>query len=316
MEVSVIIPAYNAASFVERAVKSALRHTEVKEILLIEDGSKDNTLQICKELRQQHNIVKLFQHNQGENQGAGATRNLGIRNATQNFIAFLDADDYYTEIRFQKEKEIFKKHPDADGVYGAIGVEYLDAVGAKAWEAKGFDHNTLTTVNKPVDPDHLFAFLTDFDNPKDYDGYFSIDAFTIKREQLLTSEIKFDASLRLHQDTIFLWQAAYALNLYTGEFEKPLAMRCVHSDNRFIHTKKLNASRSKMYKVMRDWTILQKLQNNFIEFFNQKYFEHYISSKEKTVKHFSYLKLLLVDRRIRNNFSKKQLKFVLRQIFS
>lgn len=316
MNVSVIIPAYNTASFIERAVNSALLHPEVMEILLVEDGSKDNTLEMCQRLKQQHIKVKLFQHANGKNQGAGATRNLGIKNATQEFIAFLDADDYYTEIRFLKEKEIFKNNPGADGVYGAIGVEYLDAFGAKAWEAKGFDEKTLTTVNKLINPKHLFEYLIGVKNPKDYRGYYSIDALTIKRNSLLASQVLFSPSLKLHQDTVFIWQTAYALKLLTGEFEKPLAIRGVHADNRFIHTNKLNDSRSKMYKVMRDWTIVQKINNNIFERFNHKYFSHYISSKTKIGKPFFYLKLLIIDSATRNNFGKKQLRLIYKQMFT
>jgi len=242
MEVSVIIPAYKAAAFLERAVESALQLPEVKEILLVEDGSLDETLGVCQRLSQKHTVVKLFQHPNGKNKGAGTSRNLGIANATQAFIAFLDADDYYTEIRFKKEKEIFKNNPDADGVYGAIGVSYLDKKGAEAWEDKGLNEGSLTTVNKIVAPEHLFDFLIGTANPKAYRGYYSIDGLTLKRKSLLDSKILFHTSLRLHQDTVFLWKTAYALKLYTGEFENPIAMRGVHADNRFIHASRLHVS--------------------------------------------------------------------------
>lgn len=316
MKVSVIIPAYNAAPFLIRAVESALQHLEVKEVILVEDGSKDNTLEVCQRLSEQHTAVKLLRHHKGQNKGAGASRNLGINNATQEFIAFLDADDYFTKIRFQKEKEVFKNYPDADGVYGAIGVEYLDTVGAKAWEAKGLDQKSLTTVNKRIDPDHLFEFIIGINNRENYNGYFSIDGLTIKRKSLLEAKVLFDHSLRLHQDTVFLWQASYYLKLYTGEFENAVAIRGVHDNNRFIHENKLDKSRSAQYLVIRDWAIQQKLDEKIINRFHQKFFKHYITSKSKLEKPFSYLKLLVIDNGTRNNFSKKQLKFIWKQMFS
>src|SRR5690554_3354498 len=115
MNISVIIPVYNAELFLRKAVESALQFKEVKEVLLIEDGSPDNALSICKELTIEDNRVKLLQHPNNENRGAGASRNLGLKNASQDYIAFLDADDFFLPNRFEKDKEIFSRYEDADG---------------------------------------------------------------------------------------------------------------------------------------------------------------------------------------------------------
>ncbi|WP_432409979.1 glycosyltransferase family 2 protein [Rasiella sp. SM2506] len=310
MNISVIIPAYNAAAFLERAVQSVLQHPEVKELLLVEDGSTDDTLQVCQRLRAANTNVHVFQHPNGQNKGAGASRNLGIANATQEYIAFLDADDFYTARRFKKEKETFENYPDADGVYGAIGVEYLDAIGAKAWEAKGLDQETLTTVNKILPPDHLFEYIAGIYNADGYTGYFSIDGLTIKRNAIIKLKLEFDTSLQLHQDTVFMWQASYHLKLYTGEFELPIAVRGVHADNRFIHKNKLHASRSKQYKVLRDWGLQASLDKRVVNRFQLRFFRNYLRSKNSWEKPFFYMKLLLKDTYTRNLFGKKQLKIV------
>jgi glycosyltransferase involved in cell wall biosynthesis len=81
MQVSVITPVYNAASFVTQAVESALQQPETAEVLIIEDGSPDNSLEVCQELAKKYEKVKLLRHPNGENRGAGASRNLGMRNA-------------------------------------------------------------------------------------------------------------------------------------------------------------------------------------------------------------------------------------------
>ncbi|MGZ5196876.1 MAG: glycosyltransferase family 2 protein, partial [Kaistella sp.] len=62
MKISVIIPVYNAAAFLRKAVESALKHTEVEEVVLIEDASPDHSLEICKELVSENKKVKLFQN--------------------------------------------------------------------------------------------------------------------------------------------------------------------------------------------------------------------------------------------------------------
>ena len=80
-EVSVIIPVYNAEKFVRNAVLSALACEEVAEIVLVEDQSPDNAFEVCKSLEKEFDQVKLIQHSDQGNHGAGASRNLGIRNA-------------------------------------------------------------------------------------------------------------------------------------------------------------------------------------------------------------------------------------------
>ena len=107
MNISIIIPVYNAERFLEKAVDSALQFSEVKEILLVEDGSPDQSLEVCKKLLIKDKRIKLLQHPDQGNHGAGASRNLGLEKATGDFIAFLDADDYYLINRFDAEKEIF-----------------------------------------------------------------------------------------------------------------------------------------------------------------------------------------------------------------
>ena len=62
MEVSVIIPVYNAAPFVEKAVRSALMQEEVKEVLVIDDGSTDGSWEIVQRLTNEERRVRLFQH--------------------------------------------------------------------------------------------------------------------------------------------------------------------------------------------------------------------------------------------------------------
>src|SRR5690606_16621737 len=95
VNISVIIHVYNAEKYLEKAVKSALKFDVVTEVILVEDRSPDNAYQICKDLASSNDRVKLYTHPNNENRGAGASRNLGLEKAIGNYIAFLDADDFY-----------------------------------------------------------------------------------------------------------------------------------------------------------------------------------------------------------------------------
>lgn len=76
MKISVVIPVYNAEKYVESAVNSALQQKETAEVILVEDNSPDNALAICTKLSQDNPRVRLIRHSDGENHGAGESRNL------------------------------------------------------------------------------------------------------------------------------------------------------------------------------------------------------------------------------------------------
>jgi len=230
-EVSVIIPVYHAEKYLEEAVISALQHQCVKEVLLVEDRSPDNALFLCKELERNEPRVKLLQHPGGENRGAGASRNLGIRNAACEYVAFLDADDWYLPNRFDAELKLFAD-PAIDGVYGATAV-YDNEKGL-------LDLASLSTVkasdsNTPL----LMTLLTPGA------GRFTTDAITV-RKSLLDKTGLFETSLRLHQDTHLWLRLAHNGNLVKGITEEAICVRRVHHLNR-IATKNV-ISRQLLYE--------------------------------------------------------------------
>src|SRR5699024_12525651 len=91
MLVSVIIPAYNVEKTLERAVKSAMLQTYRElEILIIDDGSLDNSGLIADKLTEEDSRIRVIHQING---GLSADRNTGIEEAAVDYIAFLDSDD-------------------------------------------------------------------------------------------------------------------------------------------------------------------------------------------------------------------------------
>ena len=182
--ISVIIPVYNAEKYVTKAVESALNQKETKEVILIEDGSKDNSMQVCMSLAEKYEKVKLHFHHGNINKGAGRSRNLGIKKATGDFIAFLDADDFYLSNRFCAEKEIFVEKPLTDGVYGALGFHYYSQEGKKKYKERGFGE--LTTIRGKITPSDLFFSLLGLH--EEINGNFSLDTLTLKERCFLEKQ--------------------------------------------------------------------------------------------------------------------------------
>ncbi|QNS41314.1 glycosyltransferase family 2 protein [Chryseobacterium manosquense] len=89
--ISIIIPVYNAELYLKECISSILSQTyENIEIILVNDGSTDNSLDICYDFQKNDNRVKIFSK---KNQGVSETRNYGINNAKGDYITFIDSDD-------------------------------------------------------------------------------------------------------------------------------------------------------------------------------------------------------------------------------
>lgn len=99
MKISVIVPLYNAESYLEKCILSVLNQTYSNwELILIDDGSNDKSGEIIDMATQRdHRIIALHQ----ENKGAGSSRNKGIDIATGDYVVFLDADDFIDPDYFQ-----------------------------------------------------------------------------------------------------------------------------------------------------------------------------------------------------------------------
>lgn len=91
--ISVIVPAYNAENTIKRSVDSVIENTfKELEIIVVDDGSKDNTCKIVKSIIKEDERVKLISKKNG---GVSSARNLGIQKASAPYIMFLDSDDTY-----------------------------------------------------------------------------------------------------------------------------------------------------------------------------------------------------------------------------
>ena len=90
--ISVIVPIYNAEKYLKRCIESIISQTyKNMEIILINDGSKDNSKKICNEFLKKDCRIKLINK---ENEGVSAARNYGINAAIGKYISFVDADDW------------------------------------------------------------------------------------------------------------------------------------------------------------------------------------------------------------------------------
>jgi glycosyltransferase involved in cell wall biosynthesis len=230
MQVSVLIPVYNAAPYVRQAVESALAQAETAEVVLVEDASPDDSLAVCQSLVVEYpDRVRLFRHPGGENRGAGASRNLAIEKSRYPFIAFLDADDYFMPERFAVTKRVFEEKPYVDGVYEAVGgIVESEAVRKRLQDQNitGFVDKPYTT-SEPLEGDALrLAFLTGQVNEFNHIG------LTLKREAAERVG-GYSTTLKLHQDSHFTFRLICTAYLAPGEQTNAVTIYRFHEANRW-----------------------------------------------------------------------------------
>ncbi len=270
-KVSVVIPVYNAENFLRNAVESAVNINEVAEIILIEDNSPDNALKVANELQMEYKKVKVYQHPDKGNHGAGASRNLGIERAKYDYIAFLDADDYYLQERFKKDKELFMGNVDCDGVYNSVGTHFYSEDAERGFYDKGFGYQEILTLTDSVGPDELFSVL--FNQHSKVTGQFCTDGITLKKE-VFEKVGYFNNELKLRQD-IHLWRRlAGFCNLYAGELLKPVAMRGIHENNRMTKVEDHEEYMDLYWNSLNDEFKRNKLERNKYRLFKQAYFNY------------------------------------------
>lgn len=108
MLVSVIITTFNSAEFIERSLTSVLEQSYKNiEIIVVDDNSKDNTLDILKAYEDKIKVIK-----KEKNLGPANSRNLGIMSCNGDLISFLDADDYWKKKKINEQVKYAKQYPD------------------------------------------------------------------------------------------------------------------------------------------------------------------------------------------------------------
>ncbi len=127
-KISVIIPAYNASATILETIGSVQSQTFADfELIVVDDGSTDNTLAILKSIGDER--LKIIS---SQNGGVAAARNLGISQANGEFFTFLDADDLWTVDKLQLQLEALLDNPEASVAYSFT--QYIDEYSQPLWK--------------------------------------------------------------------------------------------------------------------------------------------------------------------------------------
>ncbi|MDO5292492.1 MAG: glycosyltransferase [bacterium] len=183
--VSVIIPIYNAASYLEKCIESVIQQTYEKlQIILINDGSTDNSLEICNKFRKKDIRIEVIST---ENEGVSAARNKGLASAKGQYLCFMDSDDY---IETNMIERLYKRYVNTSvqlsicGFYEIIGYTKIQ--------------RTIGRVQQ-LDKEHAIEQLLEEES---YRGYLWNKMFDV--EIIKKHKICFDSSIKVWEDVLFV----------------------------------------------------------------------------------------------------------------
>jgi len=238
-EVSIIIPSHNSGNFLNEAIKSVIEQTYKNlEIIVVNDGSIDDTEKIVKDWQEKDKRIRYLKHQ--KNKGLGAARNTGITNSRGEYIAFLDADDVWLpkkiEIQINKINDL-----DADLVFSNWYIwEPIKNVRVKA-----FNSNPLR--NKE---DLLCLFIKkNFGNP----------STTLLKKSSLEKIGLFDESLKSSED-YGLWLRFILKGMKIVFCIEPLIYSRKHPEQMTANTYRMRTSRLAVFKK-----IIQNEPNTLIK---------------------------------------------------
>ncbi len=122
---SIIVPLYNKAPYVRKVLESIVNQTfQDYEVIIVNDGSTDNSLDVVKELFERFKILDFrFKILNQENAGVAAARNNGVAKSKGEYLCFLDADDWWEKEYLEEMDRLIKEYPDA-GLYATNYVYY------------------------------------------------------------------------------------------------------------------------------------------------------------------------------------------------
>jgi len=233
MEISVIIPAYNAAQYIGETITSVQNQKfEHWEMLIVDDGSKDDTRQIVEGFLSDKRIRYIYQ----ENAGVSTARNKGYQFSKGKFLAFLDADDVWLPERFTKMLQKF----NANNSYGLVHT-YMQIIDEHS--------NKQDLIYKGKEGQLLDSLLL-------WDGC-NIPApssILVKREVIEQIGL-FDKDLSTAADQEFFFRVAKAFPI--GMVREPLGLYRIHGNNMHQNVSNMEKDHIRAYQKAKDYGLFK-----------------------------------------------------------
>lgn len=245
-KLSIVIPVYNLENYIDQCIDSILKqYRKDIEIILVNDGSTDTSLSICKTYQKENLNIKIIDKKNG---GVSSARNLGLEVAKGKYIFFLDGDDYLVEKAIDKIINKISEEPDKD-IY----------IGGKSYH---FNDNILSMDSNFIDIkrvngkscNEIFTYILGESTNTEW----AVWRYIFKKEYLESNNLKFDKEIDLGEDLLFVANSIINTN-NISVLNFPIIYYRLDSANSI--TKKLTSKKIKMNLIVCNKII--KISNDY-----------------------------------------------------
>lgn len=202
--ITIIVPCYNASKYVANTIDSVLRQNYKQwELILINDGSKDNTLNILHNYSQKDGRIKVCDISNG---GVSKARNLGLSIAKGGWIMFIDSDDWFEDNALETIYKYIVKCPNCD----IFGFNHYYNSEVKQWKQKAFRPSTLKREGKEIEWLKLDMLFPHYDLVKNQTSVGAIRGVwgkVFKASIIKDNNLRFIENLKISEDAIFCLNA-------------------------------------------------------------------------------------------------------------
>ena len=211
--ISVIIPVYNVEKYLPRCLDSVVKQTYTNlEIILIDDGSTDNSLKLCQNYAQKDKRIRIFHQ---ENQGVSAARNLGLDKATGEFITFIDSDDWVLTHYVQRLWELIQCY-QTDIALGCLIEQYDNQ--SPAFSPRSYHSACISSEQSFLGSSH----------------HTPVNAAAKLYRKSVINKLRFDTKFALAEDILFFLNALKHATKVASTNE-PIYVYCRRNDSATSH---------------------------------------------------------------------------------
>lgn len=251
--ISVVIPTHNRSELLTRAVESALNQTYRDiEIIVVSDGSTDNTEEVMKAYQQRENNIKFISVFPGK--GANNARNEGIRASEGEYVAFLDDDDEWVSNKLESQLSIFNSDSSIGMVYTGINVIYVkEDLTYYSLSGKGGDLSKDILLKNVIGATPSVMIKKEI---LDQSGYFDVD---------MPAKQDYDLWIRVCQLTNVGYVDQPLVNYYNYSGEKQISLS-TEKHERAIEM--IDKKYSSLFETLTEEEVKQQRSNYFISIAN------------------------------------------------
>lgn len=152
LKISIITTSYNYGQYISETIESVIAQTyQDWEMIIVDDGSSDNSVSLIQSYCQKDSRIKLFSHENHVNKGLKETLRLGLKQAQNDWIVFLESDDSITPDYLEKKVAVIKKHPDVKFIINDVNLIGDDSAKQRLNRHFKIINKVLKNKHQPLD---------------------------------------------------------------------------------------------------------------------------------------------------------------------